>query len=175
MMNVIAQSALAQSPAAAGLDLTKELIVSIIYDDIVEYNGTRAALEAEGSVPPGTQWPEGFNSVEWNAGQACYWLRRDIPKGVKGPRKQFVDGDWWRLRCDPLNTKSYKDRLVERKAKDLARTIHRLSPEGSAEWDREYQRFTEAESDSAFQTFKALIPGLVKPKRSRISREGAAA
>ena len=165
--DVIAQSALAQSPAAAGLDLTQEIIVCTPYDDIVEYQGTRAALEAEGSIPAGTQWPEGFKDLEWTAGQTRYWLRRQIPKGAKGPRKQVIDGDWWRLRCDPLNAKTVDERIVERKEKELADTIHRRSPEGSAEWNREYLRFTEAESDFAFQSFKSLIPGLVKPKRGR--------
>ena len=42
--------------------IPQELIVIIDYKgwDITEYLGTRVMLEAEGIIPPGTEWLEGY-------------------------------------------------------------------------------------------------------------------
>jgi len=65
-MSIIAQSAFAQSPAAAGLDLSAEIIICSPIDGIAEYQGTRTALEAEGIIPEGTVWPNGFDRLYWS-------------------------------------------------------------------------------------------------------------
>lgn len=166
-MEHIAHSAFAQYPAASGIDISSEIIVCTPYSDIAEYQGTRAALEAEGVIPAGTKWPEGFNTRSWNDDKFSYWLHRERPKGVNGPRKQFLDIDWWMFRCDPLNVKSVNARIVECKAKELADTIYRCSPQGEAAWFAQWDRYQQSTKDVAFQAFKALIPGLIQPKRGR--------
>lgn len=163
----IDQSALAQSPAAAGLDLSSEIIVRTLDIGVAEYQGTRAALEAEGVIPVGIQWPDGFNNHRWEDDQFRYWLCRKRPEGIKGPRKDFVDIDWWMLRFDPLNAKPISVRNVERKAKELADTIHLQSAEGRAAWHKRYDAYQETRKDEKWQAFKALIPGVNRPKGGR--------
>ena len=66
--------------------------------DFAEFLGPRAMLEAEGIIPPGTNWPQGYDDLRWQAGRFNYWLSRRRPPGAKGPRKQFADCDWFLLR-----------------------------------------------------------------------------
>lgn len=167
--SVIAQSALAQSPAAAGLDLSRELIVVAIPDIyLTEYQGTRAALEAEGVIPSSTKWPTGFDDLHWDDGRLRYWLRRQRPEGVKGARNSLLNIDWWMLRCDPCSS-SPEILSVERKAKELAAARFLASPEGAEVKSRRWNAWLEARTDDKFQAFKALIPGLIRPKRGRRS------
>lgn len=56
------------------LDPSAELVVCTPYSDIVEYQGTRATLEAEGVIPADADWPEGFNDLHWEDDQYRYWL-----------------------------------------------------------------------------------------------------
>lgn len=167
----IYQSVLAQSNAAAGLDLSAEIIVCSPFDGIAEYQGTRAALEAEGVIPTGTVWPDGFDSLYWGDDNFSYWLRRERPEGVKGPRKQFLGMDWWMFRCDPVKVQSWEAKAIEKKAKALASEIYRQSPNGRAEWGKQLNAYMEARRDDKFQAFKALIPGIVRPKRGRRPKE----
>lgn len=167
-MSILTQSALAQSTAAAGLDLTAELIVSIpLGCSFAEYQGTRATLEAEGVIPAGTKWPDAFNDLVWEDGTFEYWLRRKRPEGIKGPRKNFLSVDWWMFRCDPIQRKSHETVAIEKKSKELADEIHRHSPKGKEEWNKQWFASLEAQRDDRFQDFIALIPGATKPKRSR--------
>jgi hypothetical protein len=163
----LAESAFAQSPAAAGLDLSAEVIVCWACDHIAEFQGTREALEAEGVIPAGTRWPDGFGDLFWGDDKFSYWLRRQRPKGVRGPRKQFIEVDWWMFRCKPAREKSWPELTLERKAKDLADEIYRQSAEGQAQWDAHWKAYFAAEKDKAFQAFKSLIPGVNRPKRGR--------
>ena len=163
----MAQSVFAQSPAASGLDLSTEIIVCTPHSDIAEYQGTRAALEAEGVIPAATKWPDGFDDLRWEDDKFCYWLRRERPEGIKGPRKQFLDFDWWMFRFHPRDAKPGDVRNVERKAKDLADAVYHQSAKGKAEWCVNWDRYCEAENDDKFQAFKALIPGINRPKRGR--------
>lgn len=169
-MATIAQSAFAQLPAASGLDLSAEIIVYTLYSHITEYQGTRAALEAEGVIPAGTQWPKDWDILRWKDGTFHYWLRRERPKGIKGSRQQLLNFDWWQFRFNPINAKSILDCNIELKAKELADMIHRQSPEGHAAWSKQFDRYCSAQQDEKFQAFKALIPGLVRPKCGRRPR-----
>jgi len=157
----------AMYPAAAGLDLAAEIIACTPYSNIVEYIGTWAALESEGLIPSGTTWPESFNDLQWESGSSRYWLRRQRPEGVKGPRKLFVEVDWWCLRIDPVCQESVADQAIRKKAKALADEIYRQSAEGKREWFEMWRRHDESRKDAAFQAFKARIPGLVLPRRCR--------
>ena len=69
-----------------------ELIVEIQETlGFAEYHGSRALLEAEGVIPAGTQWPQGYDEVRWRAGPMDYQLYRQRPAGAKGPRTQFAN------------------------------------------------------------------------------------
>lgn len=153
---------------------TQEIIVCTPYSDIAEYQGTRAALEAEGVIPAGTKWPEGFSDLYWEDDRLRYWLRRKRPEGAKGQRKQFLEVDWWMLRFDPLKTESFEMRIIQRKSKELADTIYSQSAEGRAEHSKQWNCYWEAERDEKFQAFKALIPGIIRPKRGRKPKEAEA-
>lgn len=158
----------AMNPAATGLDMAAEVIVSVPCSGVSEYFGTRAALEAEDLIPEGITWPERFNAHEWEDGLHCYWLRRCRPAGVKGPRKLFLEVDWWWLWMGPgLNHRSCSELEIRQKAKALADEIYRRSDEGMREWAEMQRRLCESHKDAAFQVFKARIPGLVLPRRCR--------
>lgn len=152
------------------LNTTSEIIVCTPYSNIAEYWGTRSALEAEGFTPESMMWPEGFKSVDWSDDNFCYSLQRRRPEGAKGPRKLFVDVDWWMVRIDPIKAKPSDVRYIEIRQKELADIIYRNSAEGRAENDRQCDRYWRSKRDAKFQTFKAMIPGLVAPGRDRKPR-----
>lgn len=164
----LAQSTFAHFPAAAGLELSTEIIVRTPYSDIAEYQGTRAALEAEGVIPVGTKWPKDFNELHWEDDGFRYWMRRERPEGAKGPRKQLVNVDWWMLRFVPLNRPSPPEMAIMRKIKALNDEIYRQSAKGRAEYNELLRRYCMATDDERFQAFKALVPGLIPPKRGRL-------
>jgi len=163
---LIGQSVLAQLPAARGLDIGNELIVLMLQDNLFEYQGTRKALEAEGLIPAETVWPDGFESMPWQAGANNFWLRRERPKGVNGPRRSFLEVDWWMLRINPVNSKSWEQVAIERKANELREAIHRASAEGRAERLARFESYCKASHDTAFKSFMARIPGIDGKKRA---------
>ncbi len=154
--------------AFLGLDPSNEVVVYMPFEGLLEYQGTRAALEAEGTIPAGTDWPEGFADLHWEDGRLHYRLRRERPEGHKGPRRQFLDVDWWSFRIDPLAAESFETRKVKRKAKELADAIHRATAQGQAEWHAQCDRYFAAKKDAMFQTFKAAC-GIFERKRGRHS------
>lgn len=132
-----------------------------------EYEGTRAQLEAEGVIPPGTAWPQGKDSCCWESGRLTYWLRRIRPEGLKGPMAVWTTGDWWCLRCDDKDAPDFPTRRILHKARDLADEIHRLTPSGKREWEARWNLHWAARQDKAFQAFKStFIPARKKPRRS---------
>ncbi len=150
----------------------QEIIVCMPYSDIAEYQGTRAALEAEGVIPAGTKWPEGFRDIRWEDDHLRYWLRRERPEGAKGPRKQFLTFDWWRVRFDPIKTESWEGRMVRQKAKELEDAIFNQSKEGRAFSNLQMSRIVKARSDEKFRAFvKELIPSIDQPKRGRKTKQ----
>ena len=163
---LIAQSAFAQSPAARGLDIANELIVFMPFDQLLEYQGTRGALEAEGIIPSETIWPDEFGELNWEAGAYKFWLRRERPTGVKGPRRSFLEVDWWMLRISPVKSKTQGQIAVERKTKELREAIYRASAEGWAESSAKFERYCKANRDTAFKSFMARIPGIDGKKRA---------
>lgn len=151
--------------------IPQELIVIIDYKgwDITEYLGTRVMLEAEGIIPPGTEWLEGYFDLRQKDEKFRYWLRRRRPPEAKGSRKQFENVDWFCLRWELLNSPNAEERQIARKKKELDHTIYHHSTQGRKEWSVRvrYERLREAERDMQFQAFKAKIPGLVPIKRGR--------
>lgn len=154
--DLLGLSALARLPAARGLDLHKELIVNYICDGFFEYLGTSSAIEAEGLIPPKTVWPDGFNDRRWEDGARRFWLRRERPKGVKGPRRSFLEVDWWMLRIDPIDKQSAQQTAIRSKKRDLRTAIYRASAEGVAMSNRWFR----AKSDPEFMAMMAKIPGV---------------
>lgn len=152
------------------METTKTELVVIInpYNlGFSEFVGSRAMLEAEGVIPDGTKWPEGYDDLRWQAGKLDFWLRRQPPEGAKGPRRDFADCDWWCLRQELTNAPSQAERNIMLKAQALADEIYRQSAKGQAEWSKNWNRYWETTKDEKFQAFKALIPGLIRPKRGR--------
>lgn len=130
------------------------------------YVGTRAHLDAEGVIPVGTKWPDGFSWVSWEANGLRFRLVRERPEGAKGPRRVFLDCDNWCLRMD-VQGRSVADAVIKHKADNLAQYIHGQTPAGQAEFFRQCELYYAACNDEKFQAFKALIPGLIPPSRKR--------
>lgn len=139
-----------------------------------EFEGTRAQLEAEGVIPPGTEWPAtGARAVEWKAGPLKFSMHRTRPPGLKGPMRLWISGDWWRLRCEPVNRLDGWQQQEAEAERELRRVRYFKSPAGQRALHVECQRRYAADRDAAFQAFKALVPGLIPPRRGR--RAGGAA
>jgi|JI10StandDraft_1071094.scaffolds.fasta_scaffold53393_5 hypothetical protein len=162
----IHQSALAQSPAASGLDLKSEIIFTTGYcRDIAWLTGTRGALESEGVIPENMYWPSGFSEHAWQAGPLKYTICRKRPAGIKGPRRNFLEIDWWSLRIEPVIEPDRAARAIAQKTQELRDAIYAHSPQGIAERSRMFKLSWKAIMDDDFQAFKAKIPGLIPPPR----------
>lgn len=137
------------------------------YDmDFAEYQGTRAQLEAEGAIPPGTQWPEGGASVRWETGKLEYILHRTRPEGMKGPKKLWLAGDWWNLRFQLKDRPDHGTRAIQKRVAELADELYRQSAAGQREWSANWNLYWKAREDKAFQAFKSIfIPERKKPGR----------
>jgi hypothetical protein len=135
---------------------------------ITEFQGTRAMLESEGIIPANMKWPEAYDNVHWDAGKFEYWMRRERPDGARGPRKLFVDVDWWCLRQQVIGESFFYFEL-KRKTRELAEYAYRNSARGIADSNMSYKFYAVACADEKFQAFKASIPGLAQPKRGRRS------
>ncbi|MBK7014945.1 MAG: hypothetical protein IPH39_05050 [Sulfuritalea sp.] len=155
------------APTLAMGDATTELVIVIKPHnlDFVEFLGTRTMLEAEGILPEDTKLPTGYDNLFWQAGQFDYWLRRERPPGARGPRKQFAECDWFRLRMNLTDMPTPSEREIARKAQELEDAIYRNSAEGNAKRCAMIEGCVVADCDEKFQAFKASIPGLVAPKR----------
>jgi hypothetical protein len=162
---LIALSVPAQLPAASGLDLCAELIVRMPCERLLEYQGTRAAIEAEGLIPSETVWPVGFSDLHWQDGDYNFWIRRQRPDGVKGPRKLFLEIDWWMLRINPVNFITPDQWVIERKAKELREATYRATAKGRADMQARFDRSWDARHDSRFMAFLSRIPGINGKKR----------
>lgn len=153
---------------------TSDIIVSLNAEGSfawVEFQGSRAQLEAEGLIPPGLQWPsEGFGRVEWQAENVCYRLCRRRPDGAKGPRKAFAKIDWWSLHSELCDPRSLEERILADKAAEFRKTAYALSAEGRSASTRLFIAHLEARRDEGFQAFLSRVPGLVKSARRRASK-----
>jgi hypothetical protein len=147
--------------------------------DYTDFIGRRALLEAEGLIPAGTEWPEGYQSANWQAGGFHYWLRRERPEGAKGPRRAFESVDWFCLRRTPVHERSSAQISIALKEKALKEAIYRNSGKGHAEWDAHWNRYFKAMEDKPFQAFKTAC-GIVekkrgRPRNSKTTQQGATA
>lgn len=159
-----AQTAATHSPQAA-----PELRIEIWVDEFAQYTGTAAQLQAEGLIPDSLEWPQASAYKRWEANGLTYWLRRTRPDGHKGPMRSWLHLDNWcvRVRVTDRDYHWRARRGLERKAAALLAEYHRHTAAGRREWNAEWQRYWQALDDKRFQAFKALVPGLVPPKRGR--------
>ena len=136
--------------------------------DMWQFQGTRAQLEAEGVIPAATEWPaSGDRWIEWTAGRLRYRLNRRRPEWLKGPKKLWINGDWWSLRCEPIKVLDLPQQRVADAARALERQLYLQSPAGRRATHEQLRRVWKASDDAAFQSFKALVPGLIPPRRGR--------
>jgi hypothetical protein len=161
-------SALDQAPVG-------ELRIRIHRDSIAWFEGTAASLIAEGLVPDGLEWPRGACTARfWEANGLRYQLRRQRPDGHKGPMKSWLELDNWCVLSTALDREWSARTKLERKAEELrAEYRRRLTAAGAAEWEAEGRRYWAAFDDRKFQAFKALIPGLIPPRRGRKAKSAA--
>ncbi|HTH76509.1 MAG TPA: hypothetical protein VL635_19110 [Trinickia sp.] len=130
-----------------------------------QYFGTRAILEAEGVIPADIKWPTGFDSVYWEAGSFTFHLRRERPDGAKGPRNHFCDCDYWALRWERTQKRSWAVIAIEKRQREIADILRRNSPAGRDAEMEHLNRLFASREDEKFQAFKARIPGLIPPPR----------
>ena len=156
----------------AALDISELTIRMNPILGYTEYVGTRMQLEAEGVVPLGTRWPEGFESLRWESETNSFWLRRGRPEGAKGPRRSFLDVDNWRLWINARH-QSIEELAIHRKEKELARVVRHASPEGAQEQRSLMGRLYVALEDRGFQRFKAHVPALRESPRQRRGRRSS--
>ena len=135
--------------------------------DFSEFVGSRAMLEAEGIIPDDTKWPDGYYDEKWQDERFYYCLRRQRPKGAKGPRRAFLNCDWWCLRWELINAPRHEERNILLKTQELKDALYKKSAKGQAEFDKRWKSYFESKKDEKFQEFKLLVPGLVRPPRSR--------
>lgn len=162
--------------AAMGQDTERELRIEIRpYDlDLAEYYGTRAQLEAEGVIPKNTEWPRAAAELRWECGKFVFLLHRARPDGMRGPKKLWVEGDWWCLRWELINQPDHGTREIKRKARELEEAVYRASAAGRREWDAQWGRLQAARQDMAFQCFKdLLVPAPKKRGRPAKARQVA--
>ncbi len=134
---------------------------------IHEIVGTRAMLEAEGIIPDGMPWPEGFDERVIESGKFTYWLRRRRPDGAKGPRRDFLECDWWTVRWILTTDIPWHVRDLRQKKKALADALYFQSPAFRAKIEREMKAAHAMKCDKAFQKFLTLIPALNPPARAK--------
>jgi hypothetical protein len=140
------------------------IILRIRNFPIFLYIGTRMQLEAEGIIPHGTIWPDGFRKIQWAASNLLFELGRQRPKNTKGPRRDFIDCDNWQLRVKRPDW-NWPDEHLRLTLKKAERLRYQRSEEGRAESNRLCALYCAAQSDEKFQMFKALIPALTTPRR----------
>ncbi len=146
-------------PVAAGVGLLVR-----IWDCLwVEYLGTRGQLEAEGLLPAGLDWPDGQDVRRWEASGLRFQLSRTRPAGLKGPRRLWLEGDYWQLLFEPSDALWRPRRRVELKRKELTGEIHRWSEAGQHEWSGSFSRWLRAKHDLQFQAFKDRF--VLKPRK----------
>lgn len=161
---------------AHGQTMDSELCITIWRDSLVLYVGTAAQLTDEGLIPNGFEWPRAAGDRHWGAGGLRYWLCRRRPEGHKGPMRSWLELDSWCVRVSVVgrDQRWHERRNIERKENELKAAKHRLTSAGMAEWDAHWHRLNAAISDKAFQAFKAKVPALNPPRRTRKPKTQAA-
>lgn len=149
------------------LDGELTVIIRSVFSTFI---GSRSQIVAEGVVPPMMKWPQGFNSISWEAAGLIYRLKRQRPEGAKGPRRAFLECDNWALFMFPIDDEQVE---IARKSRELALALQRLTPEWQEQRKRQLRLYYAACEDEKFQAFKALIPGLIPHPRQRCAKKAS--
>lgn len=134
--------------------------------DLCEYLGTRRQLQEEGVIPPGLLWPEGFAYKHWESNGIAFSLVRQRPKGARGPRKMFMDCDYWRLRMEAMG-RDYVADEIRKKEEELQKLRFQHSAAGLRAFRKNLHDLLSIHNDCAFQAFKDLVPALAGLNSSR--------
>jgi hypothetical protein len=154
---------------AQQLVVARELNIQIWRDLWAQFTGSAAQLQAEGLIPHGFEWPRATADKRWEANGFTYSLQRRRPEGHKGPMRSWLEVDNWCVRVEvPGHDYHWRVRRdLERKAEELRAEYCRHTAAGAREWNAAWRRYWQTVEDKRFQAFKALVPGLVPPKRGR--------
>ena len=151
----------------------RELQITIWPDGVARFEGSAAQLEAEGITAKGFKWLRAAAFVRWEANGFDYVLCRTRPQGWKGSKTTWFEVDNWTVNIS-VTGRDYFERnrlkLVRKSAElqaELQAECRRRTPAGLREWETKWSHYFDARDDKAFQAFKALIPGLIPPKRGR--------
>jgi len=142
-----------QVPAADVI--ASDLIVEIVPRQSVEWIGTKAQLLDEGLVPADIIWPYRDRWVGWNTPTLECWLRRTKPLGMKGPKRLWLEVDWWALRQTLLSDrgKGHWPAAIYEKRCELQQLIWSQSEAGQMSARQWYK----ARADERFQSFKQRV------------------
>lgn len=140
-----------------------DLRITIFPGGVVRFEGSSAQLVAEGLMPKNPKWPDRDITANWNDDQFHYGIHRVKPNGVKVPKAEWAKLDNWQLTRTPHNRLSWDDVAIREKMEEIERIKFRNSREGKMLSNKHWKAYC----DDAFQAFKAMIPGLVPPKRGR--------
>lgn len=158
----------AAAPTTTHTTTVRELVVrfSRFAGGYWQYEGTRAQLEAEGVIPPDTQWPQGKKCLWWTEGRLRFRLCRTRPNGAKGSASVWAQADWWCLHCQTTTDPNPVAGRIQALASEMAKAIHESTPAGHREWFERFNRYQASRADKAFQGFMAaLLPQRKKPGR----------
>lgn len=144
-----------------------DLHITIYSDGVVRFKGSSAQLVAEGLIPKNQKWPDRDITANWNDDQFHYGVHRAKPDGMKAPKAEWAKLDNWQLTRTPRNKLSWDDVAIKEKTDEIERIKFLNSREGIMR----FEKYWAAHKDAPFQAFKALIPGLVSPKRGRKARK----
>lgn len=140
-----------------------ELIIDIIPRSYSRWSGTSAQFIDEGLVPAGFKWPAKSSRVHFDVGVFSYWLGRSRPPGMKGPMRDWVEGDYWSVRRSIKGgDQSFAGADLYAKQQALKQAIWRESSDGH----RAANRWWEARRDERFQSLLKNV-GAVKEEKKR--------
>lgn len=140
-----------------------DLHITIYSDGVVRFEGSSAQLVAEGLMPKKPKWPDRDITANWNDEQFHYGVCRVKPDGMKAPKAEWAKLDNWQLTRTPHNRLGWDEIAIKEKTEEIECIKFGNSLEGRGR----FAKYWAAYNDEAFQAFKALIPGLVSPKRGR--------
>lgn len=144
-----------------------DLSIAIFPTTAVSFIGTSAQLMAEGLIPKNPTWPKGSERASWNTEEFNFSIIRRKPAGMKGPKAAWITLDnWWLIRT-PHKLPTWESIAINEKTEEIERIKFLNTREGKLL----HKKYWTARNDAAFQSFKALIPGLLPPKRGRKLKE----
>ena len=141
--------------APAAEVIASDLIVEISPRASVEWIGTRSQLMDELLVPEDIIWPDRDRWVGWNTPLLECWLRRTRPLGMKGPKRLWIEGDWWALRQTLLANRGrghWPAAIYEKKC-ELQQLLWSQSEAGH----QSSEQWRKALTDRRFQAFKHSV------------------